>query len=214
MATEEIREHFINSLRHFATSASQIQVLWSEAEAHYSSPDRQYHTLAHLNHLISELVPLRNHFANWDTVVLATAYHDIVYNIHHKDNEEQSARFAGSRLEGISFPSEQIEHCKKMILATRTHEQDKDEEINLFTDADLSILGTQDQTYREYSEQIRGEYSSYTDLEFQNGRKRVLQHFLNMNRIFKTNYFFDAYEQSARINLKLELASLNQRSAK
>ncbi len=157
--------------------------------------------------MFEELQNYRASFSNWNTVIFAIAYHDIIYNVLRSDNEERSAELAIDRLKIISFPSDEIQNCAKMILATKKHES-HDFQTNLFTDADLSILGAEAEVYAAYSKQIRREYSLYPDFVYNPGRRKVLQHFLAMERIYKTKEFSDRYETSARINLETELKSI------
>lgn len=182
-------------------------MLWDEIEKHYSKPKRHYHTLAHLNSILEELQAYKANFSSWDTVVFAIAYHDIIYNVLKSDNEERSAQLATERLTTISFPPDEIQMCSKMIVATKKHEP-HDFQTNLFTDADLSILGAEAEVYAAYSKQIRREYSLYPDFAYNPGRRKVLQHFLEMENIYKTKEFSDRYETKARINLQAELNSL------
>jgi predicted metal-dependent HD superfamily phosphohydrolase len=198
-----IREEFIDSVKHYANQA-QGELLWQEVEQAYSAKIRNYHTLVHLENLLTQLNPLQFQFKHWDTIVFAIVYHDVVYNVLKNNNEAKSADFAVKRLQSISFPVEQIKNCKKLILATQKHEPD-DEEVNLFTDADLSVLGAEPEVYKLYTTQVRKEYGLYPDLIYNPGRKKVLQHFLAMPRIFKTDFFFEKYETAARRNLAWEL---------
>lgn len=85
-----------------------------------------------------------------------------------------------------------------------------DKEINLFTDADLSILGSVQSVYVNYAKQVRQEYSIYPDFMYRPGRQKVLNHFLQMKKIFKTDVFFNKYEAQARINLQHESALLTE----
>ena len=87
----------------------------------------------------------------------------------------------------------------------KNHEIDNDADVNYFTDADLSILGTSSSDYENYTGQIRKEYSAYPDFIYKQGRRKVLKHFIEMARIYKTPYFFDKYEHQARVNLTNEL---------
>jgi predicted metal-dependent HD superfamily phosphohydrolase len=96
-----------------------------------------------------------------------------------------------------------------MILATKEHQR-SDDETNLFTDADLSVLGADRETYLLYVQQIRAEYSIYPDILYNPGRKKVLEHFLNMENIFKTNEFRTKYESAARKNLEAEIRLLTK----
>ncbi len=189
------------------TNVTQRDHLWNEVATAYSAKSRYYHTLQHLDHLLSELMPYQSRFQSWDTIVFAIAYHDVIYSALRNDNEEQSAALAVKRLHSFGFGSQQTEHCRQLILATKKHEAG-DADTNLFTDADLSILGASQEDYVRYSLQVRSEYKIYPDLIYNPGRKKVLQHFLTMPRIFKTNPFFERYETRARTNLQGELKQL------
>ncbi|MFC3199561.1 hypothetical protein ACFOET_18235 [Parapedobacter deserti] len=52
----------------------------------------------------------------------------------------------------------------------------------------------------------KAEYGSSP--QFDRGRARVLKHFLEMDRIYKTAWFFDRYEEQARKNIAAELQTL------
>jgi predicted metal-dependent HD superfamily phosphohydrolase len=129
----------------------------------------------------------------------------VVYNVLKQNNEEKSADYAEKKLASIAVPAVEAQKCRVMIRATKSHQASDDHEVNLFTDADLSILGAPEESYEMYFKQIRKEYAIYPGLVYWPGRKKVLQHFLTMQRIFKTDYFFEKYETQARKNLASEL---------
>ena len=144
----------------------------------------------------------------WETVLFAVFYHDIVYKATSKSNEEDSADIASKRLRELGFPKDRIGKCVSLILATKAHTTGGDTDTDYFTDADLSILGQTQDIYFQYAKQVRKEFSIYPDLLYNPGRKKVLKHFLNMDRIFKTQYFFEKFEKQARENLMNELETL------
>lgn len=191
----------------YTTDLILIESLWKEIENRYSEPHRHYHTLAHLDFLLSQLNEVKEQISDWDTILFSVFYHDIVYSTTAHDNEEKSAELAVERLQ-IGFPTEKIAKCREQILATKGHTITHDKDTDLFTDADLSILGTHADVYKRYSAQIRQEYIQYPDAAYNEGRKKVLQHFLNMPRIYKNGYFFDKFEWKARENLLHELSTL------
>jgi predicted metal-dependent HD superfamily phosphohydrolase len=207
-----IKDEFLKCLNSYTTDNRQQQTLWNEIEKSYSKSDRHYHNVNHLESLLNELTIHKTKFASWDAIVLAIAYHDIVYNTLKSNNEERSAEVAIKRLSSISCPGETIEKCGKLIHATKKHEP-ADYETNLFTDADLSILGSDAETYNEYAKKIRREYSIYPDIVYNPGRKKVLLHFLEMKTIFKTKEFSEKYELSAKANIQAELNSLTKATA-
>lgn len=202
-----IKQYFFNAVKGYSNDNGLAEKLWNELEEKYSAKTRHYHTLAHLDDILSQLIPLRDSFENWSIVIFAVAYHDAIYNPLRSDNEEKSALLAIDRLRSIGVPEEHARKCEQLILATKKHEA-ADDETNLFTDADLSILGSDPATYDRYLKNIRKEYSIYPDLVYKPGRKKVVLHFLNMDRIFKTKEFFNPLETQARKNLNAELSSL------
>jgi predicted metal-dependent HD superfamily phosphohydrolase len=201
-----IKDEFINAIGAYTSEPDDAARLWQEIEKCYNRSDRHYHTLAHLENLLNELHPYRNS-VNWHTIVFAIAYHDAVYNTLKSDNEEKSAGLAVKRLASTAFPESGRIQCQKLILATKKHEF-ADDETNLFTDADLAILGADPDVYKAYTEQIRREYKIYPDVVYKPGRKKVLQHFLEMSAIYKTEGFRGRYEERARGNLYREMRSL------
>jgi len=71
------------------------------------------------------------------------------------------------------------------------------------------VLGADAETYQQYTQQIRKEYGIYPNIVYNPGRKKVLQHFLSMPHIYKTEVFYNRYEKQARVNLAWELNMLN-----
>lgn len=202
----ELKHTFIDLVsRH---NCENHEVYWNEIVDHYSNKDRHYHTLDHLNNLLNQLNNVKSLVSDWDTILFTLYYHDFVYNAKKSDNEEVSAKEAEKRMKVLGIPDPTIEKCKQQILATKTHQINSDQDTNLFTDADLSILGQSWENYENYYKGVRQEYNIYPDLIYKPGRKKVLQHFLSMDRIFKTDYFFDKFEQQARINLVKEISLL------
>ena len=183
--------------------------LFEEIHFKYSSASRYYHNVGHLDHLTRELNPVKNQIEDWQIIILSVAYHDIVYNPLKKDNEERSASIAVDRLSKLNLKEDQKEKCRQQILSTKTHAASDNPDTNYFTDADLSILGSVAESYLEYSCQVRKEYKYFPDFIYKPGRQKVLHHFLEMPRIYKTDYFYQHFELQARANLKNELKELS-----
>lgn len=200
-----LKPTYIELLQRYSPDTHLAEKLWSDIEAQYSRKNRHYHTLSHLESLVEQLKAAQAEIADWDTVLFALYYHDFIYKATSKENEEESAAHALEVLRKISYGQPEAKKCMEIILATKAHHTSDDHDTNLFTDADLSILGVEPEKYKEYAQQVRKEYSLYPDFLYKPGRKKVLKHFLEMKRIFKTDFFYDRYEQSARENLIREL---------
>lgn len=195
---------FIDTASKYTKDTDYVSLLYTDIVSHYSNTSRHYHTLQHLVHLLVELLQVKDNIQNWDLVVFAIAYHDIIYNVVNHNNEEKCAAYAVKALSPL-LSKESLDECRVMIMATKSHLLSANQDINYFTDADLSILGADESKYLEYTRQIRKEYKYYPDFVYTPGRQKVLKHFLNMQRIYKTDYFYHRYEAQARINLKGEL---------
>jgi predicted metal-dependent HD superfamily phosphohydrolase len=202
-----LKETFFNLLLNFTDKKSLKIALWNEIEQNYSDKKRYYHTLSHLDNLLNQLIEVKDKIESWETVLFTLFYHDILYNVLKSDNEEQSAKLA-KRMKQINVPSQIIENCKSQILATKNHLENSNSDINHFIDADLSILGQNLETYTTYFNNVRKEYSLYPKLIYNPGRKKVLKHFLEMAKIFKTDYFYSKFENQAKLNLQTELEQL------
>lgn len=203
-----LREQWFSLAQRYSPDATLVSQLWGEIAKNYSDKKRHYHTLEHLENLFAELEIVRAHIGEWDVLSFSVFYHDVIYNVKKHDNEEQSALFAAERLRKLNVPEAMIVQCAAQINATKSHTVSDDPDTNLFTDADLSVLGKPWALYENYFRQVRKEYSIYPDLLYKPGRKKVLRHFLEMKRIFKTDLFFAKYEQQARENLERELELL------
>lgn len=150
----------------------------------------------------SSIIPLNN-----EALILSVFYHDIIYKSTKKDNEYQSALILEKHLSKTDF--NHIELCKNQINATKNHTASlTDPDTNLLIDIDLAILGHKKNVYQLYTENVRKEYSIYPKFIYNPARKKAMQHFLEQDRIFKTDEFYNLYESIARDNITREINNL------
>jgi predicted metal-dependent HD superfamily phosphohydrolase len=204
-----IKEGFQDTLSHYTDGAT-AEALWQELAQAYSSPNRHYHNLEHLENMYRQLLAVKIELSNWDAVILALGYHDAVYEALKKDNEAASAALAVARLRQIKAPEGLTDQVTVLILATKNHELHENPDANFFTDADLSILGADMDAYNAYALAVRKEYAVVPDALYLPGREKVLEHFLSMPQIFKTTFFRGRYEAAAWLNLQRELKALRR----
>lgn len=199
---------FSDLLSVYRVSDQEIKTLWLDIETNYSQPSRFYHDLTHIQDMILALEPVKQEINNYDLVKMAVFYHDIIYIVTSKSNEEKSAAFAVNVLEKIGASESDTKIVADLILATKYHELSQDSDTNYLLDADLHVLGKLAVVYNCYAKNIRKEYGIYPNFLYNPGRKKVLQHFLNLASVFKTPYFIDKYEKTAQENLQTELNCL------
>lgn len=184
-----------------------VKQVFQEMIAAYSSPERHYHSIAHLVHILATIQSLQPD--NKIAVQLAAWFHDVVYNSQAQDNEERSADLAEQALRSLQVEPETITIVRQLILCTKHHQaNDRDSEILL--DADLAILGAAPADYQNYAAAIRQEYAWVPDDQYRTGRTQVLENFLQRDRIFLTSQLFEQLEASARRNLQAELQFLKK----
>ena len=199
---------FLHLVNKYSNNNELATNLWLEIFTRYSEPKRHYHTIAHLENIVNDLTEVKTKIDDWDTLLFAVFYHDIIYKASSSTNEADSAKLAMQKLSEIGYSSEKIAKCSNMILATKAHEHSEDNDTNYLVDADLAILGSSQYDYQKYAEEIREEYTVYPDFMYNNGRRKALQHLLQMESIYKTDHFIKQYEKAARINILNELEEL------
>jgi len=184
--------------------------LWQTIKLQYTSKNRYYHNLAHLNNMFLQLEDIATAINDLDSLKFAIWYHDIVYKSTNKDNEEQSALFAKKALKALNYDVFKVEKVRNFIISTKNHELllAKSNDNAYLLDLDLSILGTNWETYKIYIQNIRKEYKIYPNMLYKPGRKKVLKHFLERDSLFFTEEFKTKFENQARENLKKEIKML------
>jgi predicted metal-dependent HD superfamily phosphohydrolase len=203
-----LKEIFTNLAKGYSDDLEQVDRLWEELDSFYSKENRYYHCLSHLENVFLELKEIREFISDWDTILFSLFYHDVIYQAEQSDNEEQSADLAEKRMHQLRVPSVQIQKCREQILATKKHGFHSDPDTNYFTDADLSVLGQDWETYLAYAKNVRKEYAVFPDALYNPGRAKVLKHFLEMERIFKTPYFYNRLEKPAKENMQREMVEV------
>ncbi|MGI9582310.1 HD domain-containing protein [Chryseobacterium sp. RRHN12] len=192
----------------FTEDRQLINSLWNEIETRYSEKSRYYHNLLHLENMFRELDDVKGNISGFTAISFSVFYHDIIYDVTSKSNEEKSAAAAEKRLTELHVNKDDISVISEQIIATKSHQLSVHNDTNYLLDADLSVLGKDFKTYMEYTRNIRKEYSVYPDFLYKPGRKKVLKHFLELESIFKTEYFKEKYEAQAKENIEAELRLL------
>jgi len=175
----------------------------------YGETRRTYHNFVHIAHVLGELDGASRLVANPNQVELALWYHDAVYDTKEKDNEEKSAEIVEKRLSKVGIRKEFIDGITAMILATKHGEVPQDSDTQYLVDIDLLILGKPTEEFDEYERDVRVEYAWVPEDQFRQGRRAILQEFLDRDSIYSTNFFKQKYESQARSNLERSIAQLS-----
>jgi predicted metal-dependent HD superfamily phosphohydrolase len=175
----------------------------------YNDPQRHYHSLVHVQALQRWFARYRTLAREPSAIDAAIWFHDAVYDTRRQDNEQRSAALAHDELTALAWPTASVERVAGLVLATQHHHAEvSDTDAWLFLDLDLSVLGQSPAHYEAYAVAVRAEYAWVEAPAYRAGRARVLQSFLERERIYRTPVLHAAWESAARTNLQNELATL------
>ncbi|HIK10055.1 MAG TPA: hypothetical protein IGS52_07290 [Oscillatoriaceae cyanobacterium M33_DOE_052] len=175
----------------------------------YSSGNRFYHTLEHVQAVLNSLESLKHHTENLPALQLAAWFHDVIYDTRAKDNEEKSAAYTVTALNQLGIPTDMIDNVAQIILDTKHHQATgNNRDSQIFLDADLAILGADDTEYRFYAQKIQREYSWMSREQYREGRTAILQQLLARETIYHLPEMAAKLEEKARRNIREELDML------
>ena len=176
--------------------------------AAYMEPGRRYHTLAHIEHCLSEFARVERHAVHPDEVKWALLFHDAIYDPRRSDNEARSADWARSVMAQLRRPEDAQERVRRMVLVTAHTAVPRTPDEALLLDIDLSILGADEATFDEYDRAVREEYAHVSEEAYREGRAEILESLARRERLFHTAPFRRRYEASARANIRRALERL------
>lgn len=164
-------------------------------------PHRHYHTLAHIEYMLANMIP-----ADATPELLAAVWlHDIVYDPRATNNEELSAKQAATDLAGTRF---NVPMIVNLILGTKHHLPHSDTQ-NVLNDLDLLILGDTPAEYDRYAWRVRLEYQHVPHRDFNLNRALFMRHFLEQPRIYQS-LPYQKREYQARANISREIRELEE----
>lgn len=175
--------------------------------AQYEEPPRAYHTLTHVGWGLKRIDEIAQHelrdFRDLDAIEYAMWFHDAImaFGREGSDDERRSADMAYNIGNEVGLPVAFLRQARRLILATDHMVEPEVPDEAILVDADLSILGADEAAFREYERRVRFEWSHVSDVEFREGRLKVLKRFQSKRRIFTTPYASQKWEVRARINI-------------
>ena len=182
------------------------EVIFQDLCRRYSEPGRAYHTLDHVAAMLDTVSEFGSMMHDDVAIRLAVWFHDVVYDSRRGDNEEQSAAYAAEALIPAGASVLLVSTVERLIRATKTHQAPPDDtDFQVLLDADLAVLGASAVDYDRYAAAIRQEYAWVPEDDYRAGRRRVLEGFLERERLYYTALLFNQREQAARANLRREI---------
>ncbi len=201
-----------NILKRLGFSNTNAKYVSEEIYTSYARPERGYHGLKHIKNMLESfdkfILESNQAFMvkNTDELRFAILMHDYING--EADDVKKSAYMANEFLHRIS-PNYDSSYVENLILATDySQKQNLNFEQQLMQDIDTEILGKSPAEYKQYSGAIRQQYANYPDKIYNPARIKVLEAFINKDKIYNTPYYREKYEQQARENIKYEINTL------
>ncbi|USQ76912.1 HD domain-containing protein [Ornithinimicrobium cryptoxanthini] len=221
---ESLRRSWLADLEFLAPEAPQ-HLKVAEVDfllAQWSQPHRRYHSVQHLTEVLTAIDELAAARA-CDAVSTRLArvagwYHDVAYDPQAApgSNEHRSATMARDHLNALGVTRGSVDVVESLVTMTINHDIDGGpahlaswrHTAAVFHDADLWILSSPTDRYREYAEQVRQEYAHVPPTLFRQGRTAILADFLTRPVLYRTDLAQRQWESRARENVAAELDRL------
>ena len=173
----------------------------------YGAAGRHYHARRHLDDVLSLVDAHRQKFAQPETAEIALWFHDAIYAVPSRRNEEASAEMCAAFLTSIG--GDEHRRAPLMILATK-HDGSPaaDQDTALVLDIDLSSLAKPWEQFSADCDRIRQEFAVYDDAQWRAGRAAFLRNLLDRGPLFRV---LTNLEAPARENIERHIAELTQK---
>ncbi len=197
---------WVGLLRPFGAEPVAAYPPFDRLVAAHAEPHRHYHTLEH----VGEVLRVVGRLGGGPAVLLAAWFHDAVYDSTAHDNEARSAELAERELTALGLPADVVAKVADLVRSTAhfAAEAFHGPEFDILHDADLAILAAAEARYLRYAADVRKEYAWVSDADYRAGRTKVLEAFLNRERVFRTPVMVQEGEEAARRNLRAEVGGL------
>lgn len=220
MGVQDARQWLLSSWQRSCRTAgataddTEVRAVGAALLDRWSHPSRAFHNVSHLVDVLRRVDELSEETHDPDLVRLAAWYHGAVF-AHDEDadhatldssDEDASATLAVVELTALGVPPARAERVRDLVTALHRHYADPgDFDGAVLCDADLAVLASEPQRYKEYLRAVREEYHEIPDEAFWRARATIVSRFLARPAIF-TSPMGAAWEGPARQNLEAERA--------
>ena len=205
-----LKRQWDNLVLAFTSHTTIKEEIFQVLKEKYLEEGRFYHNLSHVKSLLTLFESLEDKIQGHQVIQFSIWFHDAIYDSKRNDNEAESANLASEMMNRLQVNHETIILARDLILATKDHSgKNLPYDAKLFLDMDLAILGSSEEIYKEYSKAIRKEYAWVSASAYREGRQKVLNSFIERDRIFFTDEMQARYERQARKNMLVEIEALD-----
>lgn len=206
---EWLHQRWSDLMAFYGVNSEAAEAVFTDLAGHYEGDGRFYHTLGHIQNVLETIDSMRPYAQDIQAIQLAAWFHDVIYDVHRNDNENQSAVYAGHVLNELGIPKKIIAKVELMIQATK-HNCGCPEDIDcrIMLDADLATFASDWEMQEKIEWAIRQEFAFVPEETYRLGRQAVLQNFLKRERIYCTEQMYAEREVAARQNIARTIETL------
>jgi predicted metal-dependent HD superfamily phosphohydrolase len=181
--------------------ADDSQAVYQQLINAYNEPHRVYHNLEHIKSCLTMFDQVSELLDNPDAVELAIWFHDVIYTIGDKKNEQLSADLFMTLTNGL-FDNVFRDSVYQHIMAT-CHDCSEitNADTKLMVDIDLSSFGLPWDDFLIDSKKVRAEMPHLSDVDYNQKQKSFQLSLLDQPCFFNSDYFLEHYEAQAHKNL-------------
>jgi predicted metal-dependent HD superfamily phosphohydrolase len=167
----------------------------------YNEPHRVYHNLGHIKSCLTIFDRVSELMVNPDAVELAIWFHDVIYTIGDKENEQLSANLFMTLTNGL-FDNVFRDRVYQHIMAT-CHDCSEitNADTKLMVDIDLSSFGLPWAEFLIDSKKVRAEMTHLSDIDYNQKQRSFQLSLLDQPYFYNSDYFHKYYEAQAHENL-------------
>lgn len=157
------------------------------------SAELQYHNMSHITYVLQMATQIAKNTDgiendNIEPLQLAAVFHDAIYNVQSDNNEESSAEYAALVLTQLTYPIQQIQLVKGLILATKWNYNAQTILEKIIIDADLAHLHCEDYIENQFVN-LYQEINSYRKL----GKSKWIKECI---ALFSKHKYYTSYAQN------------------
>lgn len=187
-------------------SARSAADVWSVVWSAYAEAHRHYHGIGHILFCLEQFALVARQLRSPKAVELAIWFHDVIHQPGRSDNEVASAVLFRRYAEALD--AELVDAVATMIADTTHRSAPQTQDGKYLVDIDLAGLGQPWTRFSRESESIRDEQLDVSPAAYASAQQAFLGSLIARPHLYRTRFFRERYEMSARDNIRRILKSL------
>ena len=194
------KERFVNLWLRCGGDAIVAEERFDQLVQLYGEPQRHYHTFDHITHCLAKMDEVVEQVKCPEALELAIWYHDAIYQISAKDNEQRSKDlFIAHSSEVLDDNLRQQVYALIMVTVHPSVPSNPDQ--CLMVDIDLASFCLPWREFLRDSNRVRKELAHLSDVDFNAGQIHFLRILAGREWFYNSPHYRQHHEQAAHDNI-------------